>query len=61
MNDSTHAAAHGLVLTRLIPTPGAKLYRAWTEPDLLKKWFAQLPYTAPHAETDVRPVELDLS
>ena len=35
--------------------PPAKLYRAWTEPELLKPWFSPLPYTTPHAELDVRP------
>lgn len=44
-----------LVLTRLISAPREKLYRAWTEPELLKQWFAPLPWTTPHAETDVRP------
>ena len=44
-----------LVLTRLIAAPRAKLYRAWTEPELLKQWFAPLPYTTPVAELDVRP------
>lgn len=44
-----------LVLTRLIDVPRTKLYRAWTEPDLLKQWFAPLPYTTPVAELDVRP------
>jgi uncharacterized protein YndB with AHSA1/START domain len=44
-----------LVLTRLIDAPREKLYRAWTEPALLKRWFAPLPYTTPHAEMDVRP------
>ena len=44
-----------LVLTRLIDAPPAKLYRAWTEPELLKQWFAPLPYTTPVAELDVRP------
>lgn len=29
------AAAHELRLERLIPVPREKLYRAWTEPDLL--------------------------
>ena len=43
-----------LVLTRLIAAPRAKLYRAWTEPELLKQWFAPLPYTTPVAELDVR-------
>ena len=42
-------------MTRLIAAPHAKLYRAWTEPDLLKQWFAPLPYTTPVAELDVRP------
>ena len=44
-----------LELTRLIAAPRAKLYRAWTEPELLKQWFAPLPYTTPVAELDVRP------
>jgi uncharacterized protein YndB with AHSA1/START domain len=44
-----------LVLTRLIDAPPEKLFRAWTEPDLLKQWFAPLPYTTPVAELDVRP------
>ena len=44
-----------LVLTRLIDAPREKLFRAWTEPALLKQWFAPLPYTTPVAELDVRP------
>ncbi len=44
-----------LVLTRIIDAAPAKLYRAWTEPELLKQWFAPLPYTTPVAELDVRP------
>jgi uncharacterized protein YndB with AHSA1/START domain len=44
-----------LVLTRLIAAPPANLYRAWTEPALMKQWFAPLPWTTPHAEVDVRP------
>lgn len=44
-----------LVLTRLIDAPREKLFRAWTDPDLLKQWFAPLPYITPVAELDVRP------
>ena len=44
-----------LVLSRLIEAPREKLYRAWTEPALLKQWFAPSPYTTSHAELDVRP------
>jgi uncharacterized protein YndB with AHSA1/START domain len=44
-----------LVLTRLIDAPREKLFRAWTDPTLLKQWFAPPPYTTPAAELDVRP------
>jgi uncharacterized protein YndB with AHSA1/START domain len=49
------SADRELVLTRLIDAPREKLYRAWTDPTLLKQWFAPLPYTTPVAELDVRP------
>ena len=44
-----------LVLTRLITAPRRALWRAWTEPELLKAGFAPKPYTTPRAELDVRP------
>jgi uncharacterized protein YndB with AHSA1/START domain len=44
-----------LVLTRLINAAPEKVFRAWTEPELIKQWFAPLPWTTPLAETDVRP------
>lgn len=44
-----------LVLTRLIDAPPEKLFRAWTEPELIKQWFAPKPWTTPHAEIDLRP------
>ena len=51
----TPASDRELVLTRLIDAPREKLFRAWTDPALLKQWFAPLPYTTPVAELDVRP------
>ncbi len=44
-----------LVLTRLIAAAPEKLYRCWTEPALLMRWFTPPPWTVPHAELDVRP------
>ena len=44
-----------LVLTRLIDAPREKLFKAWTDPELLKQWFAPKPWTTPFAELDVRP------
>ena len=44
-----------LTITRLIPASPAKVYKAWTDPKLLKQWFAPLPYTTSKVEIDVRP------
>jgi len=55
---TTHATPvqdRDLILTRIINAPREKVYRAWTEPELLKQWFAPLPYTVEKAEIDVRP------
>lgn len=49
------AENYDLVLERIIDAPAAKIFRAWTEPALLKQWFAPRPFTTPIVETDVRP------
>ena len=51
----TALADRELVLTRVIAAPRAKLFRAWTEPALLKQWFTPRPWTTPVVELDVRP------
>ncbi len=43
-----------LVLTRIIDAPAEKLFACWTKPELIKQWFAPLPWTTPEAETDPR-------
>jgi uncharacterized protein YndB with AHSA1/START domain len=40
---ATPATSHELVLTRLIDAPRDKLFRCWTEPALIRQWFAPLP------------------
>jgi len=44
-----------LVLTRIIDAPRERVFAAWTQPDLLKQWFAPKPWTTTVAELDVRP------
>ena len=52
MSDSSQRE---LVITRLIDAPCESVYKAWTDPELLKQWFAPSPYTTPIADLDVRP------
>ena len=55
MTTQPDPATNDLVLTRIIDAPRDKLYRCWTEPELLKQWFCPRPWTTPVVETDVRP------
>lgn len=51
---ATTADGRDLILTRVIDAPRENVFRAWTEPALLKQWFAPLPWTTSRVETDVR-------
>jgi uncharacterized protein YndB with AHSA1/START domain len=55
---STEPAAapprHELTLTRLLEAPRDKLYRCWTEPALITRWFTPPPWKTVHAQMDVR-------
>lgn len=55
MNADTAHQSHELSLTRLIDAPREKLFRCWTDPDLLMQWFAPEPYKVVEATLDVRP------
>jgi uncharacterized protein YndB with AHSA1/START domain len=44
-----------LSVTRFIAAPRSLIWRAWTEPELLKRWFTPRPWTTPVVELDVRP------
>jgi len=51
---TTSTEGRDLILTMMIDAPPEKVFRAWTEPELLKQWFAPLPWTVSRVETDVR-------
>ena len=51
---TSETARHELVLMREIEAPREKIFRAWTDPDLLKEWFCPKPWGVSHAELDVR-------
>ena len=46
---------HELSIELILDAPKEKLYRCYTDPALLKQWFAPKPWTTPRVELDVRP------
>jgi uncharacterized protein YndB with AHSA1/START domain len=41
-------------MKRVLPTPRARVFRAFTEPDQLAKWWGPKGFTAPSVELDLR-------
>jgi len=44
-----------LVISRLLRAPRSALWRAWTEPELLKQWWCPKPWTTEVHAFDLRP------
>ncbi len=49
------AEAFDLVLERTLDAPRDLVWRAWTDPQLLKRWFAPRPYEITEVELELRP------
>jgi uncharacterized protein YndB with AHSA1/START domain len=44
-----------LVLERIVDVPRDLVWKAWTEPEHLSKWFTPAPWTVADCEVDLRP------
>jgi uncharacterized protein YndB with AHSA1/START domain len=44
-----------LVLERVVPVPVSRVWRAWTVPANLMKWFCPLPWRTTECAIDLRP------
>ena len=49
------AEANDLVLERILDAPRDLVWKAWTDPEHLKRWWAPRPYQTPECEMDLRP------
>ena len=49
------AAERELVITRVFDAPRPLVFKAWTEPDRLVRWWGPQGFTTPSCTTDVRP------
>lgn len=54
-NAETTASAHDLVLERYVDVPPAKVWEAWTTPEILMKWFTPDPWKTISCEMDLVP------
>jgi uncharacterized protein YndB with AHSA1/START domain len=43
-----------IVITRIIDAPRDKVWKAWTEPEHLKKWWGPKDFTAPHIKLNFK-------
>lgn len=42
-------------IERLIDAPREEVFRAWTDPEVLSRWWGPGEFTTAHAEVDLRP------
>jgi uncharacterized protein YndB with AHSA1/START domain len=54
-SDAADTAARELVITRVFDAPRALVFKAWTEPDRLVRWWGPRGFTTPFCTMDVRP------
>jgi uncharacterized protein YndB with AHSA1/START domain len=54
MNQTTQAPKEDLVIKRIIDAPLALVWKAWTEPEHVMRWWGPKYYTSPSARIDLR-------
>jgi uncharacterized protein YndB with AHSA1/START domain len=54
MNDLTSLANRDLVITRVFDAPREMVWKAWTEPEQLMRWWGPKSFTSPICKIDLR-------
>ncbi|HRN69961.1 MAG TPA: SRPBCC domain-containing protein [Candidatus Woesebacteria bacterium] len=45
---------NGVIITRVFDAPRELVWKAWTEPEMIKKWWGPEGFTSPSAKVDLR-------
>lgn len=53
-NPTLKTGEHKLVITRVFDAPRELVWKSWTEPERLVKWWAPKNFTTPHFKVDLR-------
>ncbi len=53
-SQKTAAIEQDIVITRIFDAPREQVWKAWTEPEHLKRWWGPKNFTAPVSEIDLR-------
>ena len=53
-NPQQNVKKEDIVITRIIDAPLELVWRAWTEPERVKRWWGPKDYTSPTCEIDLR-------
>jgi uncharacterized protein YndB with AHSA1/START domain len=51
---AAHADERVLTFTKMLDATPAQIYRCWTEPKLMKKWFAPRPWTTVEVSNELK-------
>jgi uncharacterized protein YndB with AHSA1/START domain len=55
MKNAAHSSPDEFVISRVFDAPRELVWKAWTEPDRLMKWFGPKGVTMPRCKMDFRP------
>jgi uncharacterized protein YndB with AHSA1/START domain len=53
--DESDTMVRQVTITRVLDTPRDAVWRAWTDPEQLKRWFMPHGFTVPECTVDLRP------
>ena len=54
MATQTEPKTDEIVITRVFDAPRERLWKAWTDPEMLKRWWGPEGFTAPSIQVDLR-------